>query len=103
MIDQPLVILGKDAQFSGCFQGETKTCDPTFLLETHGLFRRLRRDPSKILRRYFHFDDVADICIRFDFTRFRQFNFVLRIGHFVRDYEVCQRPDFSSFRIDVDP
>src|SRR4030095_8654078 len=36
MVDQPLVILGKDAQFSSCFQGEAKTCDAPFLLETHG-------------------------------------------------------------------
>src|SRR4029453_7305849 len=49
--DQPLVILGKDAQFSGCFQGETKTCDATFLLETHGAqqFSQKLQTPSRII------------------------------------------------------
>jgi hypothetical protein len=51
MIDQSLVILGKDAQFSGCFQGETKTCDPTFLLETHGTqqFPQKFQTPARII------------------------------------------------------
>src|SRR5436190_667907 len=36
VIDQPLVILGKNGEFCGCFQSEPKTCDATFFLETHG-------------------------------------------------------------------
>src|SRR5437763_2721913 len=36
VIDQPLVILGKDAKLGSCCQGKTTTCDANFLLETHG-------------------------------------------------------------------
>src|SRR4029453_16906585 len=52
MIDQSLVILGKDAQFSGYFQAKTKTCDVTFLLEAHGaqeLSQKFQPPPRIIL------------------------------------------------------
>src|SRR5581483_8742538 len=51
VIDQTLVILGKDAQFSCYFQGKTKTCDVTFLLEAHGA-QQLSQEfqtPSRII------------------------------------------------------
>src|SRR5437879_11784641 len=35
-IDQPLVMLGKDAKLGSCFQRKTKTGDGTFWMETHG-------------------------------------------------------------------
>src|SRR6266542_1787236 len=51
MIDQSLVILGKDAQFSGCFQAKAKTCDVTFLLEAHGAqqFSQKFQTPPRII------------------------------------------------------
>src|SRR6266496_2110414 len=51
MIDQSLVILGKHAQFSGCFQAKTKTCDVTFLLEAHGAqqFSQKFQTPPRII------------------------------------------------------
>ena len=68
----------------------------------HRLLRRLRGDASKILRRHFHLDRVANVCALFKIARLGQRNFVLRIRDVLDHHHVGERADVARLWINVD-
>src|SRR5262249_61593900 len=68
----------------------------------HGLLCSLRRDASEIFRRDFDFYSLTHVRVRFDFTRLRELDFILRIGYLINDNQICERADFASLAVDVD-
>src|SRR5262249_17293363 len=68
----------------------------------HGLLCGLRRNASEILRRDFDFYGLAHVGVRLDLTRVRELDFILRIGYFINDSEICERADFAALAVDVD-
>ena len=56
----------------------------------------LRGDASEIFRRDFDFYNLTDIRVRFDFTRLRELDFILRIGYLIDHDQICERADFAG-------
>src|SRR5207248_4811780 len=69
----------------------------------HRLLGGLRGDASKISRRHFHLDSVADFRVQFDPARLGERDLVLRICHLVDHNEVGEGADVAAPRVDVDP
>jgi hypothetical protein len=62
----------------------------------------LRRDASEIFRRHFDFENLTDVRVRFNLTRFGELDFILRIGYLISDNQICERADFTRLAVDVD-